>query len=123
MRLRHLSLTNYRNYTRLELELPARVNIFEGENAQGKTNLLEVIYYLATTKSPLATSDRELMNWNADREPIPFAQVDGAFVCGGEEHVRKGTSKATTRYPLLRSGSHITRPTEVGRELPLRWAF
>ncbi|MBN1399482.1 MAG: DNA replication/repair protein RecF [Anaerolineae bacterium] len=87
MRLRHLSLTNYRNYTRLELDLPARVNVFEGENAQGKTNLLEVIYYLATTKSPLATSDRELINWNADREPIPFAQVDGAFVCGSEEHV------------------------------------
>jgi DNA replication and repair protein RecF len=66
MYVQHLSLTHFRNYARLELDLPARIHILQGENAQGKTNLLESIYYLSTTKSPLAAADRQLMNWAAD---------------------------------------------------------
>jgi DNA replication and repair protein RecF len=80
MYLKHLALTNFRNYTRLELDLPARIHILQGENAQGKTNLLEAIYYLATTKSPLASSDQHLVNWAVDHEIIPHANVRGVFV-------------------------------------------
>ena len=86
MLLKHLSLTNFRNFTRLELELPARVAVLQGENAQGKTNLLEAIYYLATTKSPLASSDRQLINWAADDDVIPFADVQAVFVRDDTEH-------------------------------------
>ena len=85
MYLSRLELTNFRNYTRLELELSARVHLFQGENAQGKTNLLEVIYYLATTKSPLASSDRQLMSWSADQELLPHTEIDARFVRGQEE--------------------------------------
>ncbi len=85
MYLRHLSLSNFRNYTRLEVDLPARVHVFKGDNAQGKTNLLESVYYLATTKSPLAYSDREIISWEADNEFIPSAHVEGAFVRGENE--------------------------------------
>ncbi len=52
MRLTHLSLTNFRNYARLELGLPDRLAVFQGANAQGKTNLLEAIHLLATGRSP-----------------------------------------------------------------------
>ena len=52
MHLTHLSLTNYRNYVRLELMLPRQVVLLCGDNAQGKSNLLEAIYYLVTTRSP-----------------------------------------------------------------------
>jgi DNA replication and repair protein RecF len=52
MYVRHLSLTNYRNYARLEVDLPARIHILQGENAQGKTNLLESIYYLPPPSRP-----------------------------------------------------------------------
>jgi DNA replication and repair protein RecF len=86
MYLKHLSLTNFRNYARLEVDLPARIHLFQGENAQGKTNLLEGIYYLATTKSPLASSDRQLMHWDADAEVIPHASVLARFVRAGDEH-------------------------------------
>lgn len=76
MHIRQLSLTNFRNYTRLELTLPARVVLLHGANAQGKTNLLEAIYYLATSRSPHATSDRELINWIADQEEmLPYARL------------------------------------------------
>jgi DNA replication and repair protein RecF len=76
MYLRHLSLTNFRNYTRLELALPARVVLLHGANAQGKTNLLEAIYYLATSRSPQTATDRDLINWIADQEEmVPYARL------------------------------------------------
>jgi len=75
--LKHLSLANFRNYARLELELPPGIILVQGENAQGKTNLLEAIYYLATARSPYATADRELINWLAEEEDLTFARLVG----------------------------------------------
>jgi DNA replication and repair protein RecF len=81
MHLEHLSLTNFRNYARLELPMPAnRPILLIGENAQGKTNLLEAIYYLAAAKSPYTTTDRQLIHWRAEDEPIPFARLS-ADIC------------------------------------------
>ena len=77
MYLKHLSLTNFRNYVRLELELPLGIILVQGENAQGKTNLLEAIYYLATARSPYAQTDRELINWLAEEEELTFARLVG----------------------------------------------
>ncbi len=77
MRLNHLSLTNFRNYARLELSLPDRLTVFQGANAQGKTNLLEAIHLLATGRSPRATAERELINWLALEDPLPYARLVG----------------------------------------------
>jgi DNA replication and repair protein RecF len=74
--LHHLSLTHFRNYSHAKLELPSSVSLFQGDNGQGKTNLLEAIYFLATTRSLRAGSDREMVNWEAAEEPIPFARVE-----------------------------------------------
>jgi DNA replication and repair protein RecF len=87
MYLRHLSLTNFRNYSRLELALPARVILLHGANAQGKTNLLEAIYYLATSRSPQTTSDRELFNWITDREEmVPYVRLMTEVVRADRTH-------------------------------------
>ena len=75
--LKHLSLANFRNYVRLELELLPGITLVQGENAQGKTNLLEAIYYLAAARSPYATADRELINWLAEEEDLTFARLVG----------------------------------------------
>ena len=72
MQVRRLSLTNFRNYARLELNLPAGVILLHGDNAQGKTNLLEAIYFLATTRSPHATADQQLLNWDALQSDDPL---------------------------------------------------
>lgn len=77
MYLKHLSLANFRNYVRLELDLPAGIILVQGENAQGKTNLLEAIYYLTTASSPYARADRELINWLAEEEELTFARLVG----------------------------------------------
>jgi DNA replication and repair protein RecF len=60
----HLSLTNFRNYANLDIDLPPHISIFQGGNAQGKSNLLEAITLLATSKSPSAKTEKELINWS-----------------------------------------------------------
>ena len=75
MHIEHLSLTNFRNYARLEWTVPQGTTVIHGKNAQGKTSLLEAIYYLATSRSPYTTSDRQLIHWRAETDPIPFARL------------------------------------------------
>lgn len=75
MRIRYFSLTNFRNYTRLELTLPQELLLIHGANAQGKTSLIEAMYLLATGSSPIASSDRELIQWQAEAEGLPYARV------------------------------------------------
>src|SRR5207249_10925992 len=65
MYLSHLVLNEFRNYSHLELSLGPGLFLFSGENAQGKTNLLEAVGMLATGNSFHATSDREVVNWRA----------------------------------------------------------
>ena len=78
MHLRHLSLTNFRAYARLELELPPGPVLIHGDNGQGKTSLLEAVYYLATAKSPHTPSDRQLIHWLAAEDSLtPYARLVG----------------------------------------------
>lgn len=79
MHIDHLSLTNFRNYARLELTMPQKPIVLHGDNAQGKTSLLEAIYYLATSKSPYTTSDRQLIHWRTEHDPLPFARITAEF--------------------------------------------
>jgi DNA replication and repair protein RecF len=86
MRLTHLSLHNFRNYVRLDLDLSPGITILLGDNAQGKTNLLESVYYLATSRSPHAGADRELVNWLAvDQEPLPYTRLVARVARGASE--------------------------------------
>jgi DNA replication and repair protein RecF len=76
MFIEHLSLTNFRNYARLEVSLPENQPIvLHGANAQGKTSLLEAIYYLATSKSAFTAADRQLIHWRTEGDPLPFARL------------------------------------------------
>ena len=75
MRIEHLSLSNFRNYARLEWSPPPGTTLIHGENAQGKTSLLEAICFLALSRSPWSSSDRQLIHWRALDEPIPFARL------------------------------------------------
>ena len=66
MKLTHLELHNFRNYFELELDCHPALNIFLGQNAQGKTNILESIFFLALTRSHRTSHDRDLIRWSAD---------------------------------------------------------
>ena len=66
MFIKRLQMLNYRNYNVLDISLGPHVNVFMGDNAQGKTNILEGIYYCAFARSHRTSKDRELINWNSD---------------------------------------------------------
>lgn len=64
MKIRNISLMNYRNYEQLNIELGKDVNVFQGENAQGKTNILESIYFAALGRSHRTNKQRDLIKWD-----------------------------------------------------------
>jgi DNA replication and repair protein RecF len=77
MQLAHLTLNNFRNYRRLDLTPLPGLTLIAGANAQGKTNLLEAIYLLATTRPARGSGDAELIRWGAAAEGLNAARVSG----------------------------------------------
>jgi DNA replication and repair protein RecF len=86
MRLTHLSLTNFRNFTRLDLEVPCGTVMLVGDNAQGKTSLLEAIYFLATLTSFHASSDKQLINFIEARQNLAVGRIVADFCRGVDNH-------------------------------------
>jgi DNA replication and repair protein RecF len=86
MHLTHLSLTNFRLFNRLDMELPRRVLLLVGNNAQGKTTLLEAVYFLSTFTSFHASSDRQLINFLATREPLAVSRLVAEYQRQGHSH-------------------------------------
>lgn len=86
MRLNHLSLTNFRNFARLDMDLPQGPLLLVGDNGQGKTSLLEAIYYLATFTSFHALHDRELVNFLAARDSLAVGRIVALFEKESEQH-------------------------------------
>jgi DNA replication and repair protein RecF len=82
MHVPSLSLREFRTYHRLDLALPTGTTLIYGPNAAGKTSLLESLFFLATTRSPRAGADRELVRWEAEPQlgTPPFARVAAEVV-------------------------------------------
>lgn len=70
-----LQLANYRNYARVGLKLDRGLNLFVGENAQGKSNLLEAIYLLSTLRSSRASNDADLVRRDLLQSDFPVARL------------------------------------------------
>lgn len=70
MKVKTLSLINYRNYEDLKIDFINNINIFIGQNAQGKTNIVEAIYYAAMGKSHRSNNDQELIKWQKNNAMI-----------------------------------------------------
>ncbi|MHC1771879.1 MAG: DNA replication/repair protein RecF [Flexilinea sp.] len=86
MFLTNLSITNFRSYTHLEIEIPRRILLLSGGNAQGKTSFLEAIFYCATFASSLAENDRQLIRFAALREPLAVARIIVQFTKSESDH-------------------------------------
>ena len=70
MIIKSLKLKNYRNYDLLDLTFDPKTNILYGDNAQGKTNILEALYLSGTTKSHRGTKDRDVIQFGYDESHI-----------------------------------------------------
>ena len=78
MIIKSLELLDYRNYESLQINFDRGINILYGDNAQGKTNILESIYVCATTKSHRGSRDREMIRFDRDDSHIRmFVEKNG----------------------------------------------
>ncbi|MBO1914923.1 AAA family ATPase, partial [Microvirga sp. 3-52] len=73
MFIEQLALTNYRNYKTLDLSFSPQINVLIGENAQGKTNIMEAIYVLSMAKSHRTSNDRDLIRWDEE-----YGKIEGS---------------------------------------------
>lgn len=80
MKLKQLTLKNFRNYEELTLDFDSSINVFLGENAQGKTNLLEAILMLSLAKSHRTTNDKDFIGWDKQE-----AKIEGRIEKHGQE--------------------------------------
>jgi len=86
MYLKHLSLTNFRSLTRLDTELPRRAIVLVGSNAQGKTSVLEAIYFLAAFTSFQTHVDRQIVNFHEAKNPLAVTRLVADYQRGKSKH-------------------------------------
>ena len=79
MHLKHLSLTNFRNFARLDVSIPPRMVLIVGGNAQGKTSILEAVYFLAAFASFQTRTDRQLINFVEARNALAVTRLVGDY--------------------------------------------
>ncbi len=93
MIIKSIELADYRNYDFLTMEFDKGTNILYGDNAQGKTNILEAIYVAATTKSHKGSKDKEIVNFNKEEAHIrTYIEKEGVET-RVDMHLRKNKSK------------------------------
>ncbi|RME74463.1 MAG: DNA replication/repair protein RecF [Chloroflexi bacterium] len=106
MYITQFSLTNYRNYSRLTLDFTAGPVLLCGDNANGKTNLLEAINFLSTTRSVHARADQQLINWlTLKHDPLPFARV--------EAQVQSRRERFTLAVTIVREGDSLRKDIKL----------
>lgn len=93
MIIKSLELENFRNYETLSINFDSGTNILYGDNAQGKTNILEAIYLSATTKSHKGSKDRDIINFAADEAHIRTYIMKDELENRVDMHLRKSKSK------------------------------
>ena len=86
MQINSLSLSNFRIFKRLEMDFPKRLSLLVGDNAQGKTSVLEAVHFLSIMTSPLASNDREAINLLALNDDLPISRLVAGIEKKGKAH-------------------------------------
>ena len=93
MIIKSLELQNFRNYNTLQLDFDNGTNIFYGDNAQGKTNILEAIFMTATTKSHKGSKDQDIIQFGHEEAHIRSYLFKEEITRQIDMHLRKGKTK------------------------------
>ena len=108
MIIKSIELADFRNYDRLDLTFDKGTNIFYGDNAQGKTNILESVYVAATTKSHKGSKDKDIIHFNKEESHIrAYIEKDG-IETRIDMHLRKSRSKG-----IAIDGQKIKKASEL----------
>lgn len=108
MYINTLELNNFRNYEMLNLKLSKGINILYGDNAQGKTNILEAIYMCCTTKSQRASREKELIRFGCDEAHMRMCIKNDYTEHKIDMHIKANKSKG-----VAIDGIPITKATEL----------
>ena len=124
MKIKHLHLKNYRNYSNLDIDLSPNLNIFIGKNAQGKSNILESIFVLALTKSYMNVKDQNLIKDGADFSLIRATFFDNSvenqldIVISVDGGINDKTVNNIKKYvDIIVSGSYITNNNDYQEKI------
>lgn len=105
MFIQSLELNNFRNYEQIKLEFHKQTNVFYGDNAQGKTNILESVFVCGTTKSHKGSKDREMIKIGEDESHIRMMIEKNQILHKIDMHLKKNKSKgvAIDGIPIKKS--------------------
>lgn len=105
MKIKSLKLKNFRNYDLLDLEFDQSTNIFYGNNAQGKTNILESVYLCGTTKSHRGTKDRDMIKFGTEEAHIEAVIEKRNMKYQVDIHLKKNSPKgiAINKMPIRKA--------------------
>ncbi|MGF7018809.1 DNA replication and repair protein RecF [Lachnospiraceae bacterium PF1-21] len=105
MKIKQLKLKNFRNYHFLELAFDEHINIFYGDNAQGKTNILEAVYLAGTTKSHRSTKDRDMIGFGSDEAHLELLVNKNDVDYLIDMHLKKNSPKgiAINKIPIRKA--------------------
>lgn len=108
MIIKSLELANFRNYDSLAINLSSGTNILYGDNAQGKTNVLEAIFLSSTTKSHKGSKDKDIIKFNNDEAHIRIIIEKDGIDNKIDMHLRKNKSKG-----IAINGQKIKKAAEL----------
>ena len=108
MRVTNISLENFRNYRNSSIQFHPGINVIYGENAQGKTNLLEAVNYLTSARSMRARSDRELITFGEE-----YAKICERVWSENREIELEARISVNGRKKLSKNGVHLKNGTEL----------
>ena len=105
MNIRSIELKNFRNYENLEISFDEGTNILFGDNAQGKTNILEATYMSGTTKSHKGSRDREMIRFGEEEAHLKTVVVRGGREYQIDMHLKKNRAKgiAIDKIPIKKA--------------------
>lgn len=105
MKIKSLKIKNFRSYDLLQLKFDSATNIFYGDNAQGKTNILESIYLCATTKSHRGTKDRDMIKFCEEESHIEAVVEKRGMSYQIDMHLKKNSPKgiAINKVPIRKA--------------------
>ena len=105
MYISELKLDHFRNYDSLNLEFSPGTNLFYGDNAQGKTNILEAVYFCGTTRSHRTSKDSEMIKFGAEEAHLRMEMKKSSVDYRIDVHLREGRAKgiAVNGVPVRRA--------------------